>query len=33
MNAEYDSPSCRQAALIRMTHSERARRFFCLRPV
>ncbi len=33
MKAEYDSPSCRQAAFTRMIQSERARRFFCLRPL
>src|SRR6185436_2762647 len=32
MKVEYESPTCRHAALTRMIQSERARRFFCLRP-
>src|SRR5712692_10212615 len=32
MNTEYDRPTCRQAALMRMIQRARARRFFCLRP-
>src|SRR6266404_1861286 len=32
MKTEYESPTCRHAALTRMIQRARARRFFCLRP-
>src|SRR5437867_1369263 len=32
MNFEYESPTWRHAALIRTIQSDRASRFFCLRP-